>query len=169
MESSCFKRSLEAGASEIMSLDALLKWDPNLLIIPTVVLSIAVVLTILMSMTLGKRSLLKRLVMAPVVALVAFNYTLAFRSISDIMTKFAQYDLIMPMYGVAVLMMFPFTVNFLKLTWTGSEKLLSIKAPSVNQIAVTQILEKLKECERIGVITAETYEVCRAHLSSLLQ
>jgi hypothetical protein len=151
-----------------MSLDVLLKWDPNLLIIPTVVLSIVVVLTILMSIVLGDRALLKRLVIAPVVALVAFNYTLAFRSISDIMTKFAQYDLIMPMYGVAVLMMFPFTVSFLKLAWTGSEKLLSIKASPINQTAVTQILEKLKECECIGIITAEVYEVCRAHLSSLL-
>ena len=152
-----------------MSLDALLKWDYNLLTVPILALSITIVLTIVASMVLGDRCLLKRLLMAPVVALVIFNYTLAFRSISDIMTKFAQYDMIMPVYGVAFLMMFPFTVNFLKLAWIGSGKLLPNCPPSVNQVAVNQILKKLNECKNIGIITDESYEICRAHLSSLLQ
>lgn len=148
-----------------MSLEAILKWDSGLIAVPAVVFIIGLSVALVSFMVSRNGAVLKRGLMAPVAALVAFNYYLAYRSISDIMTKFAFFDLILPLYGVAVLMMFPFTLNFVKLTWTGVSKLASNRPLTVDEAAVNKVLEKLKECENMGIISGEALEICKAHVS----
>lgn len=152
-----------------MSLEAILKWDSGLIIVPIAVLITGFFVTFVSFMASRNGAVLKRGLMVPVAALIVFNYYLAYRSIFDIMTKYAQFDLILPVYGLAILMMFPFTLNFLKLTWTGIGKIVSNRPLTVDEVTVNKVLEKLKECENMGIITGEVLEICRAHLSSISQ
>jgi hypothetical protein len=148
-----------------MSLEQIIRWDPNLVVIPVLTLGIGITLSFGLFVMLKNRVVLRWSLMCPIVAVVTFNYYLAYRCIVDIMTKFAQFDLILPLYGLVALTMLPFTINLLKLAWSGVSKLASTKLPTANEVAINRVLEKLEDCERIGIITREALELCRAHLS----